>query len=60
MFGFAALCTVARDFEHAMERDAPEADRLGQLMRTEIQVGLTELDALVHECRMQPAWSQAA
>jgi HPt (histidine-containing phosphotransfer) domain-containing protein len=60
MFGFAALCTVARDFEQAMERGAPEADRLGQLMRTEIGVGLTALDALVHERRIQPAWSQAA
>ena len=60
MFGFAALCTVARDFEHAMGRDAPEADRLGQLMRTEIGVGLTALDALVHERRIQPALARAA
>jgi DNA-binding response OmpR family regulator len=55
MFGFAALCAVARKFEHAMARDAPEADRLGRLMRAEIGAGLTALDALVHECRMQPA-----
>jgi HPt (histidine-containing phosphotransfer) domain-containing protein len=60
MFGFAALCTVARDFEYAMGRDAPEADRLGQLMRTEIGVGLTALDALVHERRIQPALARAA
>ena len=60
MFGFAALCTVARDFEQAITCDAPEAARLGQLMRTEIGAGLTALDALVHECHMQPAWRQAA
>ncbi len=55
MFGFAALCAVARNFEHAMACGAPEADRLGQLMRAEIDAGLTALDALVHECHLQPA-----
>jgi hypothetical protein len=29
-------------------------------MRTEIGVGLTELDALVHERRIQPALARAA
>jgi HPt (histidine-containing phosphotransfer) domain-containing protein len=60
MFGFAALCTVARNFEHAIAGDAPEVDRLGQLMRTEIGVGLTTLDALEHERRIQPALARAA
>jgi signal transduction histidine kinase/HPt (histidine-containing phosphotransfer) domain-containing protein len=66
MFGFAALATAARSFEHALALDVPRAGRpdaplaarlgrLGRQVRAATSAALVRLDALLREGRMQPA-----
>jgi signal transduction histidine kinase/HPt (histidine-containing phosphotransfer) domain-containing protein len=55
MFGFAALCMVARNLEHALANDASDADPLRRLLCVEIRRAQVRLDELICENQMQLA-----
>jgi CheY-like chemotaxis protein/HPt (histidine-containing phosphotransfer) domain-containing protein len=49
MFGFTALSTVSRSFQHALELDAPDVDELARQVREETRVGLAAMKELMGE-----------